>query len=150
MINQNHDAINYCENCDVEYIAPASAPCPLCPALPAAGSIQRRLRPSQPHRAVQSAHGHGRLGDRATDQRRCRRRRLVPNKIPARVCGPRRNMANHYAALLQREGYDRERHRAAIQARREARNAHREKREQIQREVAVVKARRSQHGNACS
>ncbi len=31
MINQNHDAINYCENCDVEYIAPASAPCPLCP-----------------------------------------------------------------------------------------------------------------------
>jgi hypothetical protein len=147
VINQNHDAINYCENCDVEYVAPASVPCPLCPLQEAFNAACVRISLTEPFNLLTATE------DWEIEQ-------LINGAVAADdwfltkfrlACAVREGTwQTIYAALLQREGYDQERHRAAIQARREARNAHREKREQIQREVAVVKARRSQHRNACS
>ena len=57
MTTNNHDAINYCAECELEYAGHRCDPCPLCPLRIAWNEADIALRHAEPWRVIK-ADGH--------------------------------------------------------------------------------------------
>ena len=55
---QNHDAINYCHECDAEYAGHRCARCPLCPLRIAVAEADNALRVVEPWRVIKADGNH--------------------------------------------------------------------------------------------
>ena len=49
---QHHDAINYCEDCELEYAGHRCAPCPVCPLSEKLSAAESNLRQCEPWKIV--------------------------------------------------------------------------------------------------
>ena len=140
MTTQNRDAINYCDECEIEYLGHQCAPCPLCPTSAEVDAARLEVRHSEPYLLLTHNEPHGietLLNDACADDWDLRDVKIGHEE-------DRDNGAPLFVALLRREHYDHTRHKIAVEARQQALTTHREKRAEIERETAAFRATRSQ------
>ncbi len=139
MTTHIHDAINWCEDCEIQYVAHQPDRCPLCPLREASNAAQIAVYRAEPFNLLTADEAwrmehllNAAVADVWT---------LEDFKVVRTVQDGEE--ATLFAALLKRDGYDRDRHKTAVEARKAARDAHHEKAQEIASETAAVKAARS-------
>ena len=139
MTIQNHDSINWCEDCEIEYAAHQSDPCPLCPLREAWNTSRIEVYRAEPYNLL-------------TAEEDWRIEHLMNEAVADVWCLDEFRVirtvqdgeeATLFAALLKRDGYDREHHKEVVEASKKARDAHRQKAQEIASETAEAKTARS-------
>lgn len=139
MTTSDHQAINYCPHCELDYVARYCAPCPLCLVWANFKAARLEARRSKPYLLLQHTELTGietLLNDACADDWEFRDIKVGYEK-------DRDNGRPLFVAVLRREHYDHARHQAAVEARQEALIAHREKRTAIEAETRTFRADRN-------
>ena len=135
---QNNDAVNYCPECDLEYVIHKCARCPLCPWRDKLDAANREVLDSEPW---QIASG----GTTAEIQETLNELAAAGWELHQNCFGYVRYEdveASEFVALMMRRNYDAERHAAAATRRQSILIHYRETRQQIQQETRALRADR--------
>ena len=131
-----HQVINHCARCDIDYVGVNGAPCPLCPSRDHYQETQREVHASKLYLAIEQPDV-----DRFEDALNgltvigwdVEEIKLGHNESPD-------DSGQRYFALLRHRNYDRERHAEANAAHDDAVLAYREKRSEIEAETRLFTA----------
>ena len=139
MTTQNHYAINWCPDCEIEYSGHRCAPCPLCPLRAAWNEADVELRHVEPWRVIQAGGVH--------------EMQEILNELSASGWKQDSFHVSHkedsngvrpvYVAVLQRTSYDPESHVLRRLAQQKATKAYFAKQEEIATEVETFRAARN-------
>ena len=112
MVMPNNDVINYCEECQIEYVTTQGESCPLCPFRIRHEDAVREIRNAEPARIVERA--------TLSDLQASINRLAASGWALADFRVAHDQNLGHgqavYVAVLQRVGYDPQRHQSAVDA----------------------------------
>ena len=112
MVNLNNDVVSYCEDCQIEYTGEQGTPCPLCPYRVRHEDAVREIRNTEPCRIVERA--------TLSDLQASINRLAASGWALADFRFAHDQNLGHgqpvYVAVLQRVGYDPQRHQSAVDA----------------------------------
>ncbi|MCY4416798.1 MAG: hypothetical protein OXE87_10885 [Chloroflexi bacterium] len=141
---QNHDVINYCEHCELVYVAHWCAPCPLCPMREKLNAANREVFDSEPW---QIASG----GTAAEIQETMNEMAAAGWELHKNSFGYVRYEdveESEFVALMIRRNYDQERHEAAEAGRQDLLLQYHAIRQQIRQKTQEFRAARD--GESCA
>ena len=140
MTTLNHDAINYCGDCEIEYAGHRCALCPLCPLRIAWSEADTALRLAEPWRVIQ-ADGPREFQEILNELSGSGWKR---DSVHVSHREDRDGLHPVYVAVFQRTEYDPESHALSRLAHQKAFDAYFAKRDELAAEVKLFQASRIQ------
>ena len=144
MTTQDHQIIDYCPNCALEYVGGHCAPCPLCRLNNPRFDAWAELRAAEPYQVIE--HTTPAMFQDALNQAMAEGWTVEAIRIGH---SENRDAGDPlYIAVLRRGDYDHERHVKAFTADKEAEAVYQQKKQEIRAETKAFRAARIQEARS--